>query len=207
MGAITNQDKIAKHYRNPALYPLTDKEKEQLERWIKVDQLIRAGRPSQTIVGILMNKEFGFGVSRATAYNDIADTKMFFGTFYRIDKDYWRDVIKDWTVDEIFKAKRMNDSKAVAMHTRNLIDMMGLNKDASAEFDPEMYQGNTYQLTISIGDQNFTMDMDNIGKLPTAQLESLVQALQSPKLSAAEYLKILDEPDTEDGAAEEIITE
>lgn len=204
MGALTNQDRIARHYRNPELYPLTPKEVEQLERWNMVDQLIRAGRPTRTIVGILQKD---YLVSRATAYNDICDAKNFFGSFYRVDKDYWRDVVKDWVSDEIMKAKRLNDSKAVAMLTRNLIDLLGLNKEIGSEFDPEKFEAHTYQLQIVIGEQNFNLNMDKLNELPAAQLETLILALQSPKLSAAEYMAILDKPEIEDAAAEEVTGE
>lgn len=202
MGILTNIDKIAKKIRSHGQIALTPKEQEQFQRWIKVDQMIRQGRPKPTIVGVLMET---YGVCRATAYSDYTDAQSFLGSEAVNDRDYWTDIIKDMILSDIMAARRMGDTKAVAMHTRNLIDTLGIKAKDNKEFDPEMYKGNTYQLAITINDQNFNVDMDQLGHLPAAQLNTLIQALQSPKLTPAEYMKILNEPDeTEDGTAEKV---
>jgi hypothetical protein len=109
-----------------ALSPALEK---RLDKIDFVDNLLRNGRsPKQVLV--FMQKRFKEeNISRATAYRYMADAKYVYGTINREDKEYWKGVLIDMTMETRSRARQAGDYKTMASCENTLYKIVGLDKD------------------------------------------------------------------------------
>jgi hypothetical protein len=202
MSLDKRMDNLIAYYKSPRKHPLTDFERAWLDRLWQVNCLIRTGKKDSTVVAIIMKE---YGVSRATAYNDITDARRLYGSLAKPEKEFWREVLREWATENMMIAKEMGDMKAQAAAIANLIKITGVDKESPELPDFSKFEPHTYQLTVVMDGRAQILNLDKPEEIPQPIMKVLMDQLAAPQLTIREKLKMLNEPDTEDTESE-IIT-
>ena len=130
-------------------YILSDKEthlseqlKEYLEKVDVADNLIRKYKIKKKVVNGLIKR---FGIGSRYAYRLINDAQLVYASVHTASKDYWKEVIREMALKTYQKAVKAKDFTAQNAAIKNLIQIIGLDKEDSG-FDPTKIDIHTYIL-------------------------------------------------------------
>jgi hypothetical protein len=135
----TNYDKIFKAWLDDSLHTLPDELKQQLERWKKCNALMRDGqtikkgkndivRPYRynDLVDYLVRE---FGITKRTAYNDIAHTKRFFLTAETKEEvDFAKGIYLEWLERWMHECASTGDHKSATAYAKLIKEVRGFDK-------------------------------------------------------------------------------
>jgi hypothetical protein len=144
----TNFDIILRAWLENRLGDLSQELRDMLDRWQMADSLLRDGYlvkrgNSEVTQPYTFNKLVDFlvtkyGVSRRTAYDDIANAKKFFlSTYTKEDRDFARGVMIEWGEKMMWEAHNLGDNKSAAAFFKALSDIKGLLKEEQERPDYE----------------------------------------------------------------------
>lgn len=142
---IEDVDAIIAFLRGTDNTDLSEKRKELLIRYDFIDNQIRAMIRESQIVKIIQKK---FEISPATAYRSIGETKRVFASISRNDKEYYRRVAIEWSLDALRMAQEAKDLKGFNAALRNFYVITGLNKEVVDMPDFEKLVQHNYQINL-----------------------------------------------------------
>ncbi len=131
---------------------LSDDEKALLERCNFADDLLRQRHTDSAVVRMLRLK---FGVSQATAYNDVATTKYIFSSIPLSEKEYGLKLMLELNMKVIQKCMEKGDYKIVRelQETRlKIFDRIKGVDELREELSGNNRQSNTFILRVSVSD-------------------------------------------------------
>jgi predicted acetyltransferase len=144
----TNFDIILRAWLEHRLGDLSEDLTAMLERWRMADSLLRDGYlvkkgKNEITQPYTFNKLVAFlvetyGISRRTAYDDIANAKKFFlSTYSKEDRDFARGVMIEWGEKMMWEAQSIGDNKSAAAFYKTLADIKGILKEEQERPDYE----------------------------------------------------------------------
>ncbi|RYC69758.1 hypothetical protein [Spirosoma sordidisoli] len=136
-------DAIMRWYRDEDRYPLTPSLAERLNRWKSAREFILTMKPltDSSVVGFLMQTH---QVSEPQAWRDVRDTKRFFASMEKTNKDFDRIMLISNIKDLRTKAEFSGDYKVVAQCNATLAKM-GVGEEEA----PDANVGKKIELHIS----------------------------------------------------------
>lgn len=138
------------------------------------NQIRRHGRSKAA--KMIMGK---YNVVKSTAYKIINDALYVYNSASKIQKEYWRNVMLDMQMAEVIRCKNERDSKGFNAGMKNLIEIIGLNRDDN-KLTAEMLQQHTIVFNISLngGAEKYEINQDKIMKLSNDERLKLVRAAE-----------------------------
>ena len=157
-------DRIQKWASDPEKYSKLHPEDSKIfERWSTADDLLRRYPSRKYCVSVLVAK---YGCDQATAYRDIANAQVFFGTVNVYNKEY----IKGWLIEDILKliqtAKEKGDTKARSAAHANLIKVMGFDREDKSVIRPEDLEPHKYYAVLVNGKNAIKIDLEKLDEIP-----------------------------------------
>jgi len=123
---------------------LTDKEREKLERYFFVYDILNQKKSCHEAANRLCAK---FNLSRAQAYRDIYNAQFVVASSISVDEKFYEMFLLDAVVETIRMAAAKGDLRAKAQAERNLAMILGFPKDDDNRIRPEMLQQNILIVT------------------------------------------------------------
>jgi hypothetical protein len=144
---VAQNEKILAYLTGEDNVKLSKKEKEQLDRYSFAEAQLRRFKNRNVVAKMMAAR---YGISLPQAYRDINNTKIVFGSSVVIDKDYYRAFLLDSIVETINMAVKDGDLRAKNAAEKNLIVLLGFDKDDSSPITPDMLQQNVLVITPDI---------------------------------------------------------
>lgn len=144
---VQQNEKILAYLMGEDDVKLTKKDKEQLDRFSFAEAQLRRFK-SRAIVAKMMSVRYNISIPQA--YRDINNAKIVFGSSVIVDKDYYRAFLLDSIVETIRMAVKAGDLRAKNAAEKNLIVLLGFDKDDSSPLTPEMLQQNILVITPDV---------------------------------------------------------
>lgn len=124
---------------------LSDTEKELKKRWEAAFMSMLEFRSQGDTVKKLVEV---FGISQATAYRDIQQSELLFGSFKRFDKEAWR-YIQIERKHKLYQLALKDKNLELAHKIDGSIDkLLGLDKEENP-YNPEKIAAQNYEINIS----------------------------------------------------------
>jgi hypothetical protein len=148
----------------------------RLEQIDACDNLIRRYGRAKT-AKMLQSK---YNVVKSTAYKIIHDTLYVYNSVNRISKQYWRDVLLDMQYQEVLRCKEKGDSKGFNAGIKNLIEIVGLNRD-DQKLTADMLQQHSIVFNISLnqGAESYEINAAKMMKLSAEERLNIVRAVEA----------------------------
>jgi hypothetical protein len=124
---------------------MSENQRLRIERMELADNLLRKYHTKPEVANMLINR---YNVSRATAYRDLDDSQQLFNISNDFSKQYWRSVLVDWVIDNMKLARRKDNFREVNSAQKNLMALLGLDKDDKENIDPALLQQHIYQIGL-----------------------------------------------------------
>lgn len=144
---LARNEKILQYLTGDDDVDLSEGDKEHLDRISFAEAQLRR-RKNRNIVAKMMVHRFNISVPQA--YRDINNAKIVFGSNVVVDKDYYKAFLIDSVMETISMAIKQGDLKAKNAAEKNLIVLMGFNKDDASPITPDMLQQNIFLITNDI---------------------------------------------------------
>lgn len=194
-------DKIIEWYMagrpaNHENYGLTPAQVEAFERWDFIDNLLRQHTPHHTTKFIMDMWSEKFGLSDRQFWNDLKKCQEMFGSLRSRDKEYHRSSRSAWLERIAFKAEMDGDYDAAVKALKEANEIDGLRKDPAENAGPT--QPHTYQQPVMIvhadgSMTNTTFMLDDLKKLPKAELEKILSMASAQYPGIEEMSKLIEE--------------
>jgi len=136
---VAQNEKILAYLMGEDNVKLTNKEKEVLNRISFAEGQLRRFKSRHVVAKMMAVR---FNMSLPQAYRDINNAKIVFGSSVVIDKDYY--------VQTIQMAVKAEDLRAKNAAEKNLITLLGFDKEESNPITPEMLQQNILVITPDV---------------------------------------------------------
>jgi hypothetical protein len=136
------------------------------------------------------------GVSRATAYRDLAAARELFGNITATTRQARRYAVLQLAKRGLTLAEKEGDAKAFAQQVRNLIMLEGLDKDDTTGLDPEQVQPPTFILNIQTPHGTVGIDwakLKEIKDVDYQEISKIVDAQLVDEQKMLDYLNEIDE--------------
>lgn len=195
----TQIDVIAAHIKNPAGNPLQDKQLEyKLRRLVKADELMYIHPRLRDVEDLLMEifKSETKSYSRSTAKVDIRDAKQLFGSLSQPQKKYDRMLFADWQIRMMQMAEHNQDMESFNAGMRNLIKILGFDKEDVEKPNYEELQ----PVDIELG---FFPEMMSENVPPEDKLDEWIQRMRAPKVTKSSRIEIMPVEPTKDKEEDE----
>ena len=169
--------------------------KERLDRIDLTDNLIRRhGR--KKAASMLQTK---YDIVKSTAYKLINDAMYVYNSSHKLQKEYWRNLLLDMQYAELIRCKDKGDSKGFNMAMKNLIEIVGLNRDDN-KITAEMLQQHTIQFNISFngGAEKYEISADKIKKLSIDERLKIVKAAEAETIDF-DMIEFIEQSENEAG--------
>lgn len=168
-------DRLQKWASDPEKYSKLNPEDSKIfERWSTADDLLRRYPSRKYCVSMMVAK---YGCDQATAYRDIANAQVFFGTVNVYNKDY----IKGWLIEDILKliqtAKEKGDTKARSAAQANLIKVMGFDREDKSVIRPEDLEAHKYYAVLISGKDAIKIDLEKLDDIPMETRAKIVASI------------------------------
>ena len=144
---VAQNEKILAYLTGEDNVKLSKKEKDLMDRFSFAEAQLRR-RKNRNIVAKMMSVRFNISIPQA--YRDINNAKAVFGSSVVVDKDYYRAFLIDSVMETISMAIKDKDLRAKNAAEKNLIVLMGFDKDDSNPITPDMLQQNIFLITNDI---------------------------------------------------------
>jgi hypothetical protein len=144
---VAQNEKILAYLMGEDNVKLTNKEKEVLNRISFAEGQLRRFKSRHVVAKMMAVR---FNMSLPQAYRDINNAKIVFGSSVVIDKDYYRAFLLDSIVQTIQMAVKAEDLRAKNAAEKNLITLLGFDKEESNPITPEMLQQNILVITPDV---------------------------------------------------------
>jgi len=181
---LSEADKILDYLINGDESKLTEKQIKQLDKYNFIEARLRH-LESRTIVAKMVTKRFNISLSQA--YRDIQTTQEIYGKCQLTQKDYYKAFLVDSIVETMKLAKEAGDYRSLNSAQKNLIVLMGFDKEDPSELDPSMFQ--QHVLIIN-------SDIETLGLPKIDNLEGKIR--QFKKAKPIEFDRFTDVEDAED---------
>lgn len=174
-------DRIGKWISNPEKFgELHPADAAIFYRWSTADDFLRRFPSRKQCVKMMVEKfRTEKGYCDATAYRDLANAQVLFGTVNVYNKEY----IKNWLVEDIMKliqkAREKGDFKALNAAHANLIKVMGLDREDKSIINPEDLEAHRYYQILIMNGEAMKIDLDKLDLLPVATRSKIVNAVDN----------------------------
>lgn len=168
-------DRLQKWASDPEKYSKLNPEDSAIfERWSTADDLLRRYPARKYCVQMMVAK---YHYDQATAYRDLANAQVFFGTVNVFNKEY----IKGWLIEDIFnlikKAKESGDHKARSAAHANLIKVMGFDREDKNLIRPEDLEPHKYYAVLVNGTDAIKIDLEKLDEIPLETRYKIVASI------------------------------
>lgn len=159
MSNKTRIDKLIQHYRDPINYPITPELEEYQERLDYCRDLLK--RHDVGTTWRMLKKKFEY--SRASAYNDISDTKKFFSRDFDTSDRPFETVMAIERLQKLYDMA-FNAAKTAKdfYHCSRILEQINTLKGLftpEQEFDPRLLRPSVIQLVIPTGGRPRVIDV------------------------------------------------
>lgn len=114
--------------------PLSEKQRELMERWNVADNLFREHMSERTVIPLLMDK---FNYSESSARRDLDCARRVWGTRPRADKDYLANTMIDYLFECMVKAGGERKWRDVEKLCGRIESLAGIGKRDEQPMDPD----------------------------------------------------------------------
>ena len=179
----TNLDLILEHQMSSTGEELPKHLQLIFDRWDYANNLVKnylsaddhAEKPKNfsysEIANMLIRK---FGISRATAYRDINDSQLFFGSINKQDKNYWRQIFLGIGMKALQMSLKKNDYDRIFRGIEKLSEMLGLNKDDSNMPDWSKLQPNLYYMMLQVNNKYLKIDLNETDSMEPELIDRIL---------------------------------
>jgi len=193
----TNYDVITRSVReSDGMKNLSMTQKKMLVRWNFADNLIQA-HPYWFDKDIIKNVQDKFGVSYITAFYDLHNAKLLFGSRHIEHKPFWRQFIISEAKEgmKLAMMKSKPDLKAHYEYLKLIAGIVGAYGDDVNQLTAEMMRPADNYIIINSNDKHLHLHLDKLEEMDPDLMETLHK-------SAVAELK-MPEIEIEDGEATE----
>lgn len=192
-----NYDLILIAFKTNQVESLSEKLREELNRWDYTDNILRTYQDAKTVRGFIMEK---FGVSMATAYRDVKNAKRFFGSINITDKDFYRQLYAE-SLEELHKLSiAKGDYKTAALALKEAAEIRCLKESDDIQQLYSDLEASKFVITINVtsGDSDkpkvTEIDLDKIDSADEAVWSYVDESIRSAdSVSEAQMIKLLKE--------------
>ena len=168
-------DRVQKHIDKPTRYPLSDEDQERLAVVNFVHELRENIRTRAQIVNAVKLRFPALAKSRNAIYSIITECEEIYGK-QKVDTEYFRGIILDLQLKTIQKAQIQNDQRAVNDGIKNLIKILGLDKD-STDIPPfEQYANQVFIMNVQVNGDVIPVVLSLADKLDEETKQTLLDA-------------------------------
>lgn len=150
-----------------------------LKRIDDADNLLRR-YPRNKVAKMLMTK---YEIqAKSNAYKIINAAMYVYNSQNIIQKEYWRNLLVDKTYAELLKYQEQGNDRGFNNAMKNLITLIGLDKDES-KITAEMLQQHNIVFNINIGEGNsYMISAEKLSKLSGKDKENIVSAIEAESI-------------------------
>jgi len=141
----TSFDRLYAYYKDPAKYPLTDKQNELKDRWLAAFALRQNFHSREQAANVLMEK---YELSRAQAYRDLKNAERLFGNVMKAEREGSLAILLEYSHRFLLMAVKAKDLKAIG----KALELMGkyseIDKDTTINFNPDKLDDKPIKMSI-----------------------------------------------------------
>ena len=167
---------IKAHVLDPEHSPLTEEQKELLDRVITAAKILDKHPVQKQAAAILRAKYPHIGPTRA--YYDLRLAIRLFNSVHTFDYDFWH----AWLINDIIKniercrnSKSEISAKTIAMEHANLLRAIGTKPTELP--DPLRYEKHQFNIVIQANGSEMKLNLKNLRKISESSLEELSKAI------------------------------
>lgn len=155
---------------------LPEATRQRLDRIDVADNLIRRHGRKKAVE--MLAKHFDIG--KTSAYRLIWEAMYVYNSTHKLQKEYWRSLLLDMQYAELIRCKDKGDSKGFNMAMKNLIEIVGLNRDDNKITAAMLQQHNiTFNISFSNGSEKYEINADRLARLSMDERMRLVKAVEA----------------------------
>lgn len=158
----STMDKIRAYYTNPSDFELSDTLEVVRKRLVHAYNLKMSYFSNMQIVKLW---EKDYGLSQAQAYIDIRNAQVLFGQVNKLDRDAKRNMLYEYTMSLLRRARENGDTKTEAKALDLLGKYSGLSEEDIAQFNPEKFENREISVAIPVELQKVLIEMMQHGTL------------------------------------------
>lgn len=200
MGNISIFDRLFKYVssgKDEEDIVLTDYERDILERFDFIDNLLRKHRPVITTKQVLNMYIRKFGKSEAQFYRDLNKTQKLYGSLYSFDKSYKKALYVEWLEQLCSISEAAGDYRSAISALKLATEIMRLNVDDNDKGFKE-WQSNVYNLIINapgLPEGTPPINIDQLQKIPATQFNQLMDSVHGDVPDLDMISKQIDDAD------------
>lgn len=182
---------IKAHILDPDNSPLPKEQAELLDRVISASKVLDKNPIVKHAVA-LHTAKFP-SIQKRQAYEDIRLAIRLFNTLHTFNFDFWQTWLINDIVQNIEIARNRDnpqDRKVIALEHSNLIKAIGKRPEELP--DPTRNEKHQFIIMVQANNQHFSIDLNQLNKLPPETIRELNQALSGQEISEAEAADIME---------------
>jgi hypothetical protein len=177
---------------------LTENEKEILERWIFIDNLIRKHRPKLKISDIENLTRSRYKISDGQFWADYRNADRLFGTSFALSKDYARSIYIEHLEQLSSLAEASGDYKSAIKALEVAAKLRRLEEKDEIDDTPEP---NKYMMVFvlnktsnkgTVEEEVEVLDLEKLNKLRPDRFQRIMDAVDQPLIGEKEMKEMLD---------------
>lgn len=161
--------------KNEERYPLAKDDAERLEVVKMMHELLAEARTVKQILPRLKERFPNQKLSRATVYRMHDECKQIYGN-RKIDAEYYRGLLVDWQLEALQFAKKKQDLKEWNNAIKNLIKIIGVDRDIQDLPDFEKYMNQVFVMNVTVNNEKMPIDLNNADKIDPTVKDALLNA-------------------------------
>lgn len=167
MSLINNKpdfvERVMRYRKNDIMYPLAEADKERLDVIKYFHELLGDARTVKQIIPRLKEKFPAMKLSKTTVYRMHDECMQVYGN-RKVDSEYYRGFVLDWTLELLQVAKKRGDLKAWDSAIKRLIEILRLNTDTMDLPDFEKYMNQVFVMNVTVNNNKIPIDLNQAEK-------------------------------------------
>lgn len=168
-------ERVMRHRKNEQQYPLEQSDQERLEVIKFLHELLGEARTIKQIIPRLKEKFPNQRLSKATVYRMHDECMQVYGN-RKVDSEYYRGFVLDWTLELLQTARKKQDLKAWDAAIKNLIKLLGLDRESLELPDFEKYMNQVFVMNVTVNDKKVPIDLNQAEKFGADLKDLLLDA-------------------------------